>query len=196
MINLFRKWRLNNLILKSQAIAKTRADLEPEEQNNAPELKLQIKIRKYLKKLKGKVELSEIKYNESLRLSFMLGDNKALIELADIYFKEGLFWQKLNKTGYKCKYYDAKMKDSFNTALEYIKIGKEKDLFMAFRLYGKALIYGWGVDIDENKGFKEVITSINKEGNWDNASQIFQNLGVNKPEVFNKILELQGSNTK
>lgn len=62
---------------------------------------------------------------------------------------------------------------------------------LAKRLYGLAYIHGWGVPKDKDRGFKMVVESIEEEGSWNRATQIFTELGLNTPDFFSSIMAIK-----
>jgi hypothetical protein len=76
----------------------------------------------------------------------------------------------------------------FDEAFAFLEAAELAGHILAKRLKGLSFINGWGVDADKEKGFQLVVDSIELENNWDNATKIFQELGLNKPEFFTALM--------
>lgn len=76
------------------------------------------------------------------------------------------------------------MKDLYQEAHAYLQTAQALGHIQAKRLQGLSYINGWGVDVDQEKGFDLIVASIDQEGTWDKVPEIFTSLGLNKPEFF------------
>lgn len=125
---------------------------------------------------------------EAYRIAASLEDTKALYILAERMIERGKFWDELRAETHACKAHDKYAKDTYEEAFVYLKAAEDKGNFLAKRLHGLCYINGWGVDSSPDHGFKLVIKSIEQEGAWDRATEIFKELGLNKPEFFSYIM--------
>jgi hypothetical protein len=84
---------------------------------------------------------------------------------------------------------EARAISQFKEAHAYLQHADNLKHVQAKRLRGLCYINGWGVRVDENEGFELVVKSIEQEGSWDKVPEIFESMGLNKPEFFAAIMQ-------
>lgn len=82
---------------------------------------------------------------------------------------------------------------AFVEAHAYLKAADQLKHVQAKRLRGLCYINGWGVQTDKEGGFELVVQSIEMEGSWDKVPQIFASIGLNKPEFFQRLSNMNKS---
>ncbi|MBS0359714.1 MAG: hypothetical protein JSS53_10625, partial [Proteobacteria bacterium] len=101
------------------------------------------------------------------------------------------FWDGFKKSLFKTPIQEKYAKDFYQEAHSYLKQAEEHGYPLAIRLVGLSYINGWGFAVDQDKGFQLVVDSIEREGSWDRATQIFTELGLNKSEFFSSIMSMR-----
>ena len=182
--------KVKSLEKKINALRQTRLAQEVADSEIAKEIALYHDLAEVYEKLRFDKEhpYAHFLVLESYRSAATLGDVKALYRLASQLIERGKFWQSLGDSHFACKTHEKYIHDTFEEAFVYLQAAEDKDDFKAKRLHGLVYINGWGVDIDLDKGFALVIESIQQEGSWDRATEIFQELNLNKPEFFSYIM--------
>jgi TPR repeat protein len=127
---------------------------------------------------------AEILAFESYRAAAALGDAKAQYICGERLLERAKFWDTWSKGMFGAEAHKKYAKDNYEEAFSFIKTAENNGFPMAKRLHGLAYVNGWGMAKDLDKGFQLVIESIDQEGAWDRATQIFQKLGINSPEFF------------
>jgi hypothetical protein len=118
---------------------------------------------------------------ESADAHFQVGE----LLLEEARFRQGLFQESLLNSPANQKH----AKDLFDEAHAHLKASEKLGSFSAKRLRGLCIINGWGVPSDKATGFELVVSSIEQEGSWDRVTQIFEAIGLNKPEFFSAIMQ-------
>ena len=129
---------------------------------------------------------------ESLRVAASLNDAESQYQLSKLMFEKGNFWKSLQDSCYKSSIQEKYMEQAFQEAHSFMAAAEDQGHPLAIRQHGLALIHGWGIDVDEEAGFQKIVNSIEKEGTWDKATQIFTELGLNRPEFFASLTALKG----
>lgn len=190
-MNIFAKMRLNNLQKKAKAL------FEKRESGANVNVKYEIKVLKDLAKFylqhcfDKKLPNGFILIDEYYRAAAKLDDAEAQYLLGQRRLELGKFWQAWHEGNYgeptHRQYADICFKEAFDCLTEADKNGYP----LAKRLYGLAYINGWGVAMDQEKGFKMVVDSIEEANAWDKATEIFKELGLNKPEFFSTMIQMR-----
>ncbi|NQY42376.1 MAG: sel1 repeat family protein [Legionellales bacterium] len=192
---MFLKWKMKSLRKKADAMYAKRKQDNVSDQ----EIQKEIKVHKKLVKIYQKIQYSK-KYpyaglllQESYRVASSINDADSQYALSKILFDRGKFWQELQSTCYEANIHNKYIEDTFKEAFSFMQAAEEQGHAMATRLHGLAFIHGWGVEPNKEKGFKFIVDSIDQEGAWNKATQIFEELGLNKPEFFNSIMAIKNS---
>ena len=186
----FKGRKINKLQKKVELLAKARQASEVEQK----ELDKEIVLHRQLATLYEAVEFNKkfpdaaAKALESYRNAAALGDIEARYILAQRLIERGKFWDSYRSSPFHCSAHDKYAKNAYGEAFVYLKSAEEAGHALAKRLHGLATINGWGIPTDTDAGFKLVIASIEQAGAWDKATQIFEELGLNKPEFFSYIM--------
>ena len=134
---------------------------------------------------------AELNANENYRAAASLGDREAQYIVGQRLIEQGKFWDEFQQSVYDCQAQRDYAKRAYNEAFNYLETAEKLEHPLAKRLIGVAYINAWGVERDTDKGFKLVVDSIEQEGVWDDATKIFESLGLNKPEFFSSIMSLK-----
>lgn len=130
---------------------------------------------------------------ENYRMAASMSDIKAQCIVGQRLMDRGRFWVGLKGTIYQCEQHETYADQFFTEAVVFLKSAHEQDYTLATRLLGVCYVNGWGVESDVENGGKLIVDSIEKEGAWSKASEIFAELGLNKSEFFAKFMSDKGS---
>lgn len=192
-----RKWlrRITiNRILKRAAILSAQR-----ESNAVPDAMIQKEIGLYMQlvslfeksKFDKKLPHAKLQRQESLRAAASLGSTQAQYILSQDFFDLGRFWHAILQTPLKAQVQYDYSAQCFKEALAFVTAAENHGHILAKRLHGLAYINGWGLEIDSDKGFQLVIDSIDEENAWDRVTKIFEEIGLNKPEFFSKMMQMR-----
>lgn len=186
MFNYFKKNQIKSLTKKISQLRQVRAQLQPKQPELENEIKLYYKLAKvYESCLYDKVfPNADLLMLECYRSASLLGDIQASYLFGKALLEKGKFWQRLSKSIFACKAHEKYAADAFEEAFTYLNEAVKHKHVLAKRLCGLAEINGWGLQANLEKGFEIIIESIEQEGAWDRATQIFEELGLNRPEFF------------
>ncbi len=192
---MFSKWKMRSLRKKANAMHAKR------KQDNVSDQAIQkeIKIHKQLVKVYKKLQYSKkhpyvgLLLQESYRVASSINDAESQYNLSKIMFDKANFLKDLQSTCYEADIHKKYIEDTFKEAFSFMSAAEEQRYAMAIRLHGLALIHGWGIETNQEEGFKYIVNSIDQEGSWNKATHIFEELGLNKPEFFNSIMAIKNS---
>jgi len=161
------------------------------------EIKAQKELGKFYDKHRfdKKLPNAEILANECYRAAALLGDSVAQYIFAERQLQKGKFWDEFAQGIYGRDIHKTYATNAYEEGFNYLKEADASGSPLAKRLHGLAYINGWGVEVDQDKGFKLVVDSIEEENAWDRATQIFEESGLNKPEFFSAIMTLKQKRT-
>jgi TPR repeat protein len=142
-------------------------------------------------KKKKRLDPEKIYQLECYRAAAHLGDANAQYLCAKALLEKARFWDGWTKTIFGQKIHQKYADNLFSEALSYLIESEEQGHPLAKRLHGLSYIRGWGVEKNDDQGFKLIIASIEQEGAWDRATKIFEDLGLNTPEFFSKLVSHQ-----
>lgn len=190
---MFSNWKYNSLKKKADNFFIKRQDDRASDADVAKEIKIHYQLIKLYKKRIGskKHPYSCETLQESYRVCASLEHAESQYQLSKLLFDKANFWKGLQSGCYASKITEKYMIDTFQEAHSYLNAAKSQDHPLAVRMYGLALIHGWGIDVNDEEGFQYIVKSIEIEKSWDKATQIFEELGLNKPEFFNSIVALK-----
>lgn len=135
---------------------------------------------------------AEVYALECYRAAAILGNSEAQYIFANRQMEKGKFWDELSSGMYGRDIHQKYAKACYEEAHNYAQKAEDNGYALAKRLRGLAYINAWGVEKDKTKGFQLVVDSIEEEGSWDKATQIFEEIGLNTPEFFSSIMALRG----
>lgn len=190
MLNFMKRWKIRSLEKKVANLAKAREHTDPSDQDRAKEIALHYELAHLHEALQYSKAFPYARFSalESYRNASALGDPKAEYILGQRFLDQGRFWAGLVAGPFACNAHKKYAQDTFSEAFVFLQAAENQGYALAKRLRGVAFINGWGVEADPDKGFQLVIDSIQQEGAWDKATQIFSELGLNKPEFFSYIM--------
>ncbi len=195
-MNIFKRLKLRSLKKKALAMAKLRQSEAVSDVAIKKEIILYLEIAAIYDKYQfdKKTLNAEWLAIENLRVAADLHDANAQYQVGKRFLEKGKFWDEIRATIYASDIHNQYAKNYYNEAFLYLKSAEDQNHPLAKRLHGLAYINGWGVPQDQENGFKMIIDSIDLEGSWDKATDIFKQLGLNKPEFFNKIMHYRQQN--
>lgn len=125
---------------------------------------------------------------ECYRAAASLGDVHSQYICGQRQFEKGRFWENFSTGIYGHPVHKKYATACYDEAFIYLKEAENNGHPLAKRLHGLALIKGFGVPKDLEKGFSLVVDSIEQENAWNRATQIFEELGLNTPEFFSLLI--------
>ncbi len=193
VMNYFKKLTLSRLQKKVFALAKQRQTGDMNEAATQKEAALHLQIAKFYDKQRYNKTFpnAEILALESFRAAAGLHNPDARYAVGQRLLERGKFWDAMQKSIYACNAHKKYAGDAYQEAFVYLQAAEEQGHALAKRLHGLAYINAWGVEKDQDKGFQMVVDSIEQEGAWDRATQIFQEIGLNKPEFFSAMMSMR-----
>lgn len=125
-----------------------------------------------------------------LRAAASLNDTAAQYELGKKLLEKAKFREKLQQEEvFASTNNEQKMVQLYEEGLAFLNAADKHDHIQARRLRGLCYINGWGVACDKDKGFELIVSSIEQENSWDKVPQIFEAIGLNKPEFFSALMK-------
>ena len=124
---------------------------------------------------------------EAYRAAALLGNSEAQYRCGKLFMESGHFWMDTVAGLLSCDKQKDYAVESYAEGLKFLQDAESNGHALAKREHGLAYIHGWGVEQDTQKGYELVIKSIDVEGSWDNATEIFQSLGLNSTEFFSML---------
>ena len=187
----WRKWRLKTLKRKAEAYFKFRQTNQVSDTVIAKEVALYYRMAKLYDKSihKKKFANAELLALENYRAAAALGNAEAQYIVAKRLIEKGKFWDTMIDSFYYCRAHEQYRKQCDEEAFVYLQSAEDFGHALAIRLHGLAYINGWGEQEDKTKGFQLVVASIEKDNAWHRATQIFDEIGLNKPEFFSYIMK-------
>ena len=195
MFNLTR-WKINRLVKKIKSMQFNRINNQPGDELLKREILNYFELAGIYKKLLNnkKYPYAHIMLIECYRSAASLDDSSAHFQLGQIFLEEAKYRQNLQNEGvFISQANQNRTQDLFNEALVHLLAAEQLGHIAAKRLRGLCYINGWGVVEDKNVGFELVVDSIEQEGSWDKIPQIFEAIGLNKPEFFAAIMQRRKS---
>jgi len=186
----FKERKLKRLLKKATTLHNYRQSNKVADNVVKKESDLYLSMAKIYDKLKNKKKCPHAWHSGlvNYRAAAMLGDSTAQYIVGERLTEEAKFWDKQKESIYASSIYAKYAAMYFEEAYAFFDAAAKSDFSKAKRMKGLLLINGWGVEQDTDEGLKLVIESIEQDGIWDKAAQIFGELGLNKPEFFNAIM--------
>lgn len=190
-MNIFARMRLKNLQKKAKTL------FEKRESGANVNVKTEINVLKELAKFylnhcfDKSLPNSMILIDEYYRAAAKLDDAEALYLFGQRRLDAAKFWQAWQEGNYGEEVHRQYAEMYFKEAFEALTEADKNGYPLAKRLHGLVYINGWGVPQDQEKGFKMVVDSIEEAKAWDKATEIFQELGLNKPEFFSAMMQMR-----
>ena len=125
---------------------------------------------------------------EVLRKAAMLGDANAQYGFGDKMLKQANDWLTLQNDFLASNIHTRYANLCYEQAFGYLEQAEAQGHPLAKRLRGLALIHGWGKEKHQEEGTRLIIESIKEEGTWEKANDIFEQLGLHSPEIFNALM--------
>lgn len=184
---IFKRFKVRSLTKKLNAMQKNRSLNQVSDEMLIKERAMYHQLAKLYRGLIGskKVPFANEMIWECYRAAATIDDANAQYLLAQHLVEEGKLRQQLQKDGlFASPSNERRCKQLFEEAHAYLSAAEALRHIEAKRLRGLCYINGWGVDVDQEKGFELVVDSIDQENSWDRVPQIFASIGLNKPEFF------------
>jgi hypothetical protein len=189
----FIRWKLKSMTKKATAMLRFRQNNQVSDIVIAKEITLLYAMAKVYDKYQFHKKLphaSEFAF-ECYRAIAALKDVNAQYVVGQRLMEKGKFWDSLQTTLFACNAHKKYAADAYAEAFVYLDAAEAEGQPLAKRLKGLAMINGWGVEKDSDKGFALVVDSIDQERSWDRATKIFEETGLNKPEFFSSIMSVR-----
>lgn len=193
----FGQFKINRLTKKLKNMQRARLHNQPTDVVLKNEILLYHRLASLCSSLEGKRnfpfvrDLRECAY----RAAAMLDDSSAQYLLGKQFLEEGKYRETLQAGEvFASNSNEEWMKRLYQEAHAFLQAAEGRQHIQAKRLRGLALINGWGVSIDKNKGFELVLASVDQEGSWDKIPEIFKEIGLNKPEFFEALAKHRNEN--
>ena len=180
----FKKLKINRLKKK---LKKLQAARENGKGNLKEEIATYFALARVYEKSK-KYDPADIYALECYRAAASLGDAVAQYRCAKRLIDKGRFWSEWAHGMFGSKIHQKYAEDFFAEAQTYLIESENQGHALAKRLHGLAYIHGWGLQQNKDEGFRLVLASIEEEGAWDRATKIFEEMGLDTPEFFSKLM--------
>ena len=193
---MFTKWKIKKLKKKIRVLMEHRLTNTPSDDDLRREIALHHELGKLYDSLRfhKKFPYADRDAIESYRVAANLEDVKAQFIVGQRLLELGKFWDTYVNSLYKTQTIERYATSTYEEALGYLRAAQGQGSAEAIRLLGLAHINAWGVPQNQNAGFKLVVESIEIENAWGRATEIFKQIGLNKPEFFASIMSMRGQN--
>ena len=188
----FARFKINRLIKQLKTMQQSRIHNQPSEQALTKEIDGYYKLAEIYQSLQGKKtfpfahELSL----ECYRAAAAIEDSTAQYLLGKSLLDEAKMREELQQQGLLASPSNARqLSELYVEAHAYLLAAENLKHVEAQRLRGLCYINGWGVEADKKKGFELIVASIEQENSWDRVPQIFEEMGLNKPEFFSALTQ-------
>lgn len=184
---LFKNAKIKSLTKKIKVLQKSRLHNQPSSEDVNRELDLYQRLIDIYDPLIGNKNypFAQLMVRECLRAGAALDDSSFRFQMGKSLLDEAKFREQLEKDEVFSSVSNQKaIIDLYQEAHAYLQTAQALGHIEAKRLQGLTYINGWGVPIDQEKGFDLIVASIDQEGSWDKVPEIFTKLGLNKPEFF------------
>lgn len=192
---ILKRFKIKSLTKKLKSMQQTRLLNQPPDDVIAKEIDLYMTLSTIYKSLKNKKKypFKDLVANECLRAAASLDSSTAQYELGILLLEEAKFRDGLEKDMLFANSSNKRQAEQlYEEAHAYLQSAENIGHVLAKRMRGLSIINGWGVDVDKNKGFELVVASIDQENSWDKVPQIFESIGLNKPEFFSALGKHRG----
>ncbi len=190
-----KRMKINRLVKKLSSLKQARELNQPSEENIRIEIDGYHRLAHLYASLHGKKKwpFARERCLACFRASAMLDDAKAQYILGKALLDEAKFRASLEEGKLFASQSNARsMTQLYEEAHAYLSAAEGFSHVEARRLHGLCYINGWGVPEDKEHGFKLVVESIELEKSWDKVPQIFESIGLNKPEFFSALTKMRG----
>lgn len=185
-------WKIRKIVKKIKAMQANRVHNQPGDAVLKREILYYFDLAGIYKKLlrHKKYPYARVMLIECYRAAASLDDASAHFQLGQMFLDEAKYRLNLQNEGvFNSKGNQKDVQQLFEEALVHLVAAENLGDFRAKRLRGLCYINGWGLVEDKNAGFELVVGSIEQEGSWDKIPQIFEAIGLNKPEFFAAIMQ-------
>lgn len=131
---------------------------------------------------------------EAYRAQAILSDSEAQYICGERFMEQGKFWLAQHAGILSHEAQANYAANCFAESFKYLQAAEKNHHALAHRLHGMAYVHGWGVEKDTQQGFKMVIESLDWQDAWDDATKIFEELGLNSQEFFSALGAIRGKN--
>lgn len=189
---LFQKMKLNGLLKKLKKLQTARE--QGTHRDLKPEISLLHQVAQFYdhNAFNKNFPRATILALEYYRAAAVLEDSQAQYICGRRFLELAQFWQTWAEGSYGIEVHQIYANQYYNEALKYFTDAEASGHALAKRWHGLAHIRGWGVPVNTDTGFKLVVDSIEMQGAWDKATQIFTELGLNSPQFFTALMTLKG----
>ncbi len=188
----FKQFNINRLTKKIHTLQQSRVHNQPSEEAVKKEIAMYHSLANIYESLrcKKKHPYAHEMSLECYRASSTLDDAISQYTLGKTLLEEAKFREALQVKGiFASPSNERQMKQLYEEALAYLLTAELNNHVQAKRLHGLCYINGWGVEPDKKRGFDLVVASISDENSWDKVPQIFEAIGLNKPEFYSALAQ-------
>lgn len=192
----FKQMKLKRLHKKIKALKANRLAEQPSDTALKKEIAYYFDLALVYEHLKSSKQFpfAQIARVEAYRAAADLGDAKAHHILGEQFLEEAKFRHQVQGEAIIDNDSNEQlMNQAYKLAHLHLEMASKLGHIHAKRLLGLCYINAWGVAADKEKGFELVVASIEQEGSWDQVPQIFESIGLNKPEFFAAIMKRKGT---
>lgn len=186
----FKRMKIKRLTKKLSSMQKIRVHNQPSEELLKKEVDGYLLLATLYASVVGKkkVPFARQMVLECYRAAAGLESSEAQYTLGKTLLEEAKFREQLEVQGlFSSPSNQRAVKQLYDEAQAYLIAAETLMHVEAKRLHGLCYINGWGVPVDQSKGFEMVVDSIGQENSWGRVPQIFASIGLNKPEFFSAL---------
>lgn len=182
-------WKIKRLTKKATELSSKRINSSCSDDEIRQEIIIHKKlINIYTKNLYNKkYPNAKFLLREGLRACANLNDIESQYHLGIIFLKEAQFWENMRHGIYKSEIYQTYQERCYNECVSFIKTSQNNGYFLSIRMMGIMTLKGYGVEKNEELGYKLIAESISKENSWDKVNIICKPLGLDSPDTLAKI---------
>jgi len=193
-MGMFCRWKLKSLQKKARQLQQKLDQDQATDIDTKKLIMIHHQLVKFYQKRRfnKKYPNAAIYIQESYRVAANLNDVNAQYELGKIFLEQGKFWDAIElEVIYHANVHVNYAKTCYHEAFAFLDIAKAQGHIQSKRLYGQALINGWGCEKNQDQGFQLIVESIEQANAWEKATKIFEQLGLNRPEFFSSIMDVR-----
>lgn len=191
---MFTGMKIKSLKKKIEAMMKNRQENTVSEDETNKEIALHVQLAKVYDSLalNKKYPNAGLQALEAYRAAAILEDAESQYIIGNRRLELGKFWDEYRQSSFKAAVHDRYAQEAYDEAFAYLEAAVKQKHPLAMRTLGLAYINGWGKPVDQDQGFQFIVDSIDVENAWDRATQIFESIGLNKPEFFATMMKMRG----
>lgn len=185
-----KSFKIKSRVKKIKSMQQYRQHNQPSDEVLAKEVALYRSLADIYKSLRKskKYPFADQMVNECLRAAAEINSAESQYELGKNLLEEAKFRANLETEGVFANPINERYaRQMFEESHAWLENAEKLGHILSRRLRGLCYVNGWGVSPDMDKGFELIVASIDQEGSWDRVPQIFESMGLNKPEFFSAL---------